>query len=82
MYFQPPTGFKMSYPCIVYKLVRIDTRFANNNPYSHNKAYTLTVIDKNPDSLIPDKVADLPMCSFDRHFEIDNLHHFVFTIYS
>lgn len=82
VYFQPPTGFKMSYPCIVYKLARIDTRFANNNPYKHDKAYTLTVIDKNPDSQIPDKVAELPMCRFDRYFEIDNLHHFVFTIYS
>ena len=81
VYFQPPEGFKLKYPCIVYELDRIETNFANNLPYLHNKRYSVTVITKDPDSEIPGLVADLPMCSHDRHFVNDNLHHDVFTIY-
>lgn len=81
VYFQPPENFKMVYPCIVYERSGIDARFANDAPYSHMKSYTITVIDKNPDTLIPDKVAMLPMCRFDRHFVSDNLNHDVFKIY-
>lgn len=80
VYFDPPEGFKMSYPCIVYKRSRIDTDFADNNPYALRKRYEITVIDKDPDSSIPDKVAMLPMCRFDREFTYDNLHHDVFTL--
>ena len=81
VYFEPPEGFKMSYPCIVYGREAIDTKFASNMPYSHQKRYTVKVIDQDPESIIPDAIADLPKCSFDRHFVSDNLHHDVFTIY-
>lgn len=80
VYFQPPPSFQMSYPCIVYNRSDIDTAFANNQPYKHEKQYTVTVIDANPDSLIPDKVAALPRCSFDRAFKTDQLNHDVFTL--
>jgi hypothetical protein len=39
------------------------------------------VIDKNPDSVHVEDVSNLPYCSFDRHYTVDNLHHDVFTIY-
>jgi hypothetical protein len=81
VYFQPPESLKMNYPAIVYSRERIDNRFANNNVYKQNRAYKITVIDKNPDSEIVDKISSLPMCTFDRHFTLDNLNHDVFTIY-
>lgn len=81
VYFQPPTGFRIAYPCIIYSLAKIDTKFADNNPYFHQRRYTVTVIDKNPDSKIVDKVLQLPRCSFDRPYVADNLHHWVFSIY-
>jgi hypothetical protein len=81
VYFQPPSTIQLTYPCIIYKRSDIKTKFANNSPYALKKEYTVTVIDKNPDSLIPDKVALLPECTFDRHFTADNLNHDVFTIY-
>lgn len=81
VYFQPPESLKMNYPAIVYSRERIDNRFANNNVYKQNRAYKITVIDKNPDSEIVDKISSLPMCTFDRHFTMDNLNHDVFTIY-
>ncbi len=81
VYFQPPESLKLEYPCIVYSRDQIESRFANNRPYAHNNRYTLTVIDRDPESAIPPAVADLPLCSHDRHFINDNLHHDTFTIY-
>lgn len=81
VYFQPPESLKLVYPCIVYKLGDIDTTFAGNKPYSHGIKYSLTIIDKNPDSLIIDKFKYLPLCSFDRHYVADNLNHYNFNLY-
>lgn len=81
VYFQPPPTIQMKYPCIVYNLDDMDTKFADNYPYRVERRYSLTVIDKDPDSAIPDKVALLQKCIFDRHFVTDNLNHNVFIIY-
>jgi len=81
VYFQPPPTVQMSYPCIVYNRQDIRTEFADNEPYKHKKRYQVTVIDKDPDSDIPDKVAALPMCSYDRFFTADNLNHDVFNLF-
>lgn len=82
VYFQPPSSVKMKYPCIVYSLDTINTRYANNNSYFHTKRYRVTVIDKDPDSLIPERILSLPFCSFDRSFTSDNLNHWVFSLYN
>ncbi len=80
-YFQPPPAVNMTYPCIVYRLDDIDTKFANNAPYSLQKGYMLTVIDLDPDTTVPNQVAALPSVSFDRFYTADNLNHYVFRIY-
>ena len=71
----------MSYPCIVYERERIESDHANNKPYLHRKRYSVTVIDKDPESEIPDRIAAFPSCRHDRHFVNDNLYHDVFTLY-
>lgn len=81
VHFQPPSSVQMSYPSIVYKLDNMPTKFGDNNPYILEKRYMVTVIDKDPDSTIPDKLAKLPKSSFNRHFTADNLNHYIFTIY-
>ncbi len=81
VYFQPPANVQMQYPCIIYKKDQARTEFAGNSPYRFTKRYQVTVVDRNPDSEIPDKIALLPMCTFDRHFVADNLNHDVFTLY-
>lgn len=81
VYFQPPPTFSMIYPCIVYNRNSRISLFADNKPYRNKKRYQLTVIDANPDSDIPDKVAELPLCSFDRFFTADNLNHDVFNLF-
>lgn len=81
VYFQPPETVRMSYPCIVYQRNDEVNQFADNRPYVHDKQYILTVVDKNPDSAILDKIVELPRSRYDRHFTADNLNHDVFTIY-
>lgn len=81
VYFQPPETIKMVYPCIVYNLSDIHELHADDSSYKRKRMYTLTVIDKNPDSEIPDRLLDLPYCAFDRWYASDGLNHFVFTLY-
>jgi hypothetical protein len=81
VYFQPPSTVKMQYPCIVYKRSQIDTTYANDKPYNRRTRYSVTIIDPDPDSLIPDKVGKLPLSNFDRHFTADNLNHDVYNVY-
>lgn len=81
VYFQPPENVKLRYPCIIYSRDSGKTKFANNKPYTHQLRYAVTVIDKNPDSEIREKVAMLPMCAFERHYTSDNLNHDVYNLY-
>lgn len=81
VYFQPPASITMKYPCIVYKRSTGDTSFADNNAYLFTKRYQITVIDQDPDSEIVDKVAMMPMCTYDRHYTVDNLNHDIFNLY-
>lgn len=81
VYFQPPATLHMNYPCIVYNRDDINMSYADNHPYRHKKRYQITVIDENPDSSILDKVAALPLCSYERFFAADNLNHDVFNLF-
>ncbi len=81
VYFQPPESIKIKYPCIIYEKSDETNRFADNTHYARFKRYDITVIDKNPDSEIPDKIANLETAAFERQFIADNLYHNVYRIY-
>ena len=81
VYFQPPSNIEMKYPAIVYSRSRMHELRANNKLYRNQTGYMVTVIDPNPDSLIPDRVLNLPLCRFVRHYTANNLNHDVFDIY-
>lgn len=82
VYFNPPETIKLKYPCIVYSQDGDTERRADNNLYKHIKRYQLTIIDRNPDSTIPDDVLALfSMCSFNRYFVSDSLNHWVLSLF-
>ena len=81
VYYNPPASVKMSYPAIVFSRSRIEKKNANNTAYIQNHRYEVTLIDANPDCEYIEVILSLPMCSFDRHFVSDNLHHNTFTLY-
>lgn len=80
VYFQPPESIKMNYPAIVYERQNRDATPADNIEYLGVWVYQLTVIDKNPDSPILDRVLNLPSTRYVRSFKSDNLNHDVFLI--
>jgi hypothetical protein len=81
VYFQPPPTVQMEYPCIVYHRDYEMVNHANNAPYKRRKRYLITVIDRDPDSEIGDKIATLPLCVFDRFYTADNLNHDVYKLF-
>ena len=81
VYFQPPATIQMQCPCIVYQREPEDKIFAGNNAYRTVKQYQVTVIDRNPDSDIPDKVSALPQTSHSRSYPADNLNHDVYNLF-
>lgn len=81
VYFQPPNNIQMQYPCIVYTREGSYVAFANNEKFVRDKRYQIMVIDRDPDSILPDKVEELAYCQFDRFFTADNLNHWVFTLF-
>lgn len=81
VYFQPPSNLQMKYPCIVYERDNTWDEYANNKLYAHMKRYQVTVIDRNPDSEIPEVLKTLTYCGFLRHFTADNLNHDVYQLY-
>lgn len=81
VYFQPPINIQLKYPCIIYKRDNADTKFADDKPYNVKTRYMVTVIDPNPDSEIPKKVALIPMSVLNRFYTEDNLNHDVYIVY-
>lgn len=81
VYFEPPSSIVMQYPCIVYNRYRIVIAHANNTPYKHDTRYQVIVIDRDPDSVIVEKVAMLPKVAYDRFYTADGLNHDAFTLF-
>jgi hypothetical protein len=81
VYFQPPENINLKYPCIIYKRDYAETEFADNAPYNFKLRYMVMVIDRDPDSDIPGKIAALPMSIFNRFFTADGLNHDVFNVF-
>lgn len=81
VYFQPPPNIIMQYPCIIYRRDDINIAHADNSPYKHKTRYQITVVDQDPDSVIHEKIGELPMCSYDRSYTAENLNHDVYNLY-
>lgn len=81
VYYQPPESVKITYPAIVYSRDEIDSIHANDTKYINTNRYEIIVIDRKPDNAAIDKILELPLSSFDRHYTADNLHHDVLTLY-
>ena len=81
VYYQPPESLKLAYPAIVYSKNNIDKKNANDTAYVLTNQYEIIVVDKRPDNVVVNKLLELPMCSFNRHYISDNLNHDVLTLY-
>lgn len=81
VYYQPPESLKIEYPAIIYSKGKIDKDNADNTAYRFKIRYDLIVVDKRPDNAVIQKLLMLPYCSYDRHYNSDNLNHDSLTLY-
>lgn len=82
VYYQPPKDQQIKYPCIIYKLDDMPAIHANNYPYLWGHKYQVTVVDRNPESPLRERVQALPTAKMKTApYERDNLHHFVFSLF-
>lgn len=81
VYFQPPESVKMLYPAIRFNLKDLEKTYANNGTYRIVPSYEVTLIDRDPESPFVEKILQMPYCSFDRAYAVNNLNHFVFTLF-
>lgn len=75
VYYQPPANVRMNYPAIKYSKTKIEGKFANNATYSFSNCYEITVIDRQPDNPVIYELLKLPYCSYETHYNADNLNH-------
>lgn len=81
-YFQPPSNVKMTYPCIVYRRTGVHGDKADNSLYLYMDVYQVTVIDRDPDSVIFKGILEsFEMSRLTTTFTTEGLHHSVITIY-
>lgn len=81
VYFQPPSSKRINYPCIVYNRSTDYINRANDKLYMKEKMYRVTVMDKNPDSDIADRLQELPWAVIISRDVIDNIYHTTLNIY-
>ena len=81
VYYQPPESLKMDYPAIVYSRDNIVNSYADNRVHAQAVVYKVVVIDKDPDSIVVERLSKLPTCHFESHYVADNLNHDVFTLF-
>lgn len=81
-YFSPPGD--MLYPCIVYHYEGIQTYYADNKRYLNSRVYSVTVIDEDPDSEIPNRLFKderLKYLDAGSVFVADGLYHFPYKLH-
>mgnify|MGYP003571258606 CR=1 FL=1 len=81
VYYQPPDSKELTYPCIVYSRDKFNTVYANDHIYRDMTQYTVTVMDRDPESPLVDILRNIQYCEMDRELPVDNVHNFVFTYY-
>lgn len=82
VYFQPPETMKLNYPCIIYFKNPPSTAYANDKVFKYNQSYTVTYVDKDPDSEIPYTIlTTLRYSRIDSYYRSDGLNHTKLTIF-
>lgn len=82
VYYQPPESIRMIYPCILYKPTVLNIKKADNKVYSMVSGYSLTYITKEADDVLYHELINkFEMCSFDRYYRADGLHHYTLQLF-
>lgn len=77
LWFQPPTGAKLTYPCILYSPATPTNLKANNKTFIIFRNYEITYITKEADheAIIKEIIDKVPYGHLVREFISNNLYH-------
>lgn len=82
IYFQPPSGSMLKYPCITYYRNNTGDEKADNRRYITHTRYTINWIGETPSGPLIEKILDsFKFCTHDNTYVMNGLNHDVFTIY-
>lgn len=82
VYFQPPETMKMNYPCIIYFKSPLNLKKADNKVYNYTQGYSITYVDKDPDSEVPYTILKhFSYARIDSYYRAENLNHTKITIF-
>lgn len=84
VYFQPPPGFMLKYPCIVYNRSPLFTIKADDTNYLNRGHFSVTYIDSNVErsiAMMSTILDSFDHISVERSFVSDNLNHDVYNLY-
>lgn len=82
LYFQAPTGQKLSYPCVLYSIDNVHTLRADNQLYRVVPRYQITVMERDPEGTLAfDILNEFKNISFNTKFVKDSLYQTNLTLY-
>lgn len=81
VYFNPPEGFKLQYPCILIAYKEPFYRLADNVHYTKMDLYDVTYIFKSDaDYDLMHKLMETKGFAYDRFYRSDGLNHVAYTL--
>lgn len=82
LYFQPPTGHRLKYPCVLYSKTSGHLTHADDKVYGIMDNYTITVIETDPDGQLAYNILnEFDRISYNTKFAKDGLYHTVLSLY-
>ena len=82
VYYNPPTGFQLEFPCFVYEDGDPNVNYADNLKYCHFPHWKITTISRDRESAdLAPLLEKFPRCSYSTSFISDNLAHRVYDFY-
>ena len=84
VYYDPPTGITMEFPCFRFELNNYDIRRADNKAYAMKPRWAVTYITRDIEEIedVAKEMLDIfQYCNFDTSYRADNLQHAVFNLY-
>lgn len=80
-YGQEPSSTNMKWPAVRYERDSDYVMNADDSEYGFLWRYQLILIDEDFDSEYLAKLRRLRYCSYERHYEVQGLHHYVFNLF-
>lgn len=84
VYYDPPNGITMEFPCFRFELNNYDIRNADNRAYTQKARWAITYITRDVEEIedvAKEMLDNFKYCHFDTSYRAENLQHAVFNLY-